>query len=127
MLRAGNRCEYCQMHQSMQGATFHVEHIVPRSAGGSDDIGNLAWACPSCNLHKAGCIAVELVGMIGQITLYNPRRDRWSDHFQWEDFVLVARSDIGRATLGRLNLNHERRLKIRQAEQLFELFPHEVL
>ena len=32
--RAGDRCEYCRMHQSLQGATFHVEHIVPRSRGG---------------------------------------------------------------------------------------------
>jgi hypothetical protein len=23
-LRAGDRCEYCRMHQSLQGATFHV-------------------------------------------------------------------------------------------------------
>jgi hypothetical protein len=34
-LRAGGRCEYCQMYQSLQGATFHVEHIVPRCRGGS--------------------------------------------------------------------------------------------
>jgi 5-methylcytosine-specific restriction endonuclease McrA len=50
--RAGGRCEYCQMHQSLQGATFHVEHIVPRSQGGGTDLGNLAWACPRCNLQK---------------------------------------------------------------------------
>jgi len=36
------------MHESLQGATFHVEHIVPRSAGGSDTMDNLALACPSC-------------------------------------------------------------------------------
>ncbi|QDT07400.1 hypothetical protein K227x_58270 [Rubripirellula lacrimiformis] len=28
-------------------------HTVPRSAGGSDDVANFAWACPSCNLHKS--------------------------------------------------------------------------
>lgn len=27
--RAGRRCEYCRMHQALQGATFHVEHIIP--------------------------------------------------------------------------------------------------
>ena len=32
--RADQRCEYCRMHQSLQGATFHVEHIVPSSRGG---------------------------------------------------------------------------------------------
>ena len=51
--RAGQRCEYCRMHQSLQGATFHVEHITPTAAGGSDEVANLAWACPSCNLKKS--------------------------------------------------------------------------
>ncbi len=26
--RAGQRCEYCRMHQELQGAVFHVEHLV---------------------------------------------------------------------------------------------------
>jgi 5-methylcytosine-specific restriction endonuclease McrA len=51
--RAGARCQYCLMHQSLQGATFHIEHIVPRSKGGTSDLENLALACPGCNLHKA--------------------------------------------------------------------------
>ena len=40
--RARQRCEYCRMHQSLQGASFHVEHIVPLSLGGTDDVDNLA-------------------------------------------------------------------------------------
>src|SRR5262245_16462802 len=51
--RAADRCEYCRMHQSLQGATFHVEHVVPRARGGGDDLANLAYVCPSCNLHKS--------------------------------------------------------------------------
>jgi len=51
--RARQRCEYCCMHQSLQGATFHVEHIVPLSRGGASAPENLAWCCPSCNLHKS--------------------------------------------------------------------------
>ena len=27
--RADGRCQYCLMHESLQGATFHVEHIIP--------------------------------------------------------------------------------------------------
>ena len=49
--RAASRCQYCLMHQRLQGATFHVEHIIPRSKGGADELANLALACPSCNLH----------------------------------------------------------------------------
>lgn len=57
-----DRCEYCQMHQSLQGATFHLEHAVPRSAGGTDELDNLALACPSCNLHKADRTKIQVAG-----------------------------------------------------------------
>jgi hypothetical protein len=46
---AGERCEYCRMHQALQGATFHIEHFVPRSRGSPSSLDNLAWACPSCD------------------------------------------------------------------------------
>lgn len=26
--RAQGRCEYCRMSQALQGATFHIEHII---------------------------------------------------------------------------------------------------
>ena len=40
--RAGNRCEYCQLHQDDSPlAVLHVEHIIPKAHGGSDDLGNL--------------------------------------------------------------------------------------
>jgi hypothetical protein len=32
--RTAARCEYCRMHQALQWATFHIEHIVPLSRGG---------------------------------------------------------------------------------------------
>ena len=54
------------MHQSLQGATFHVEHIVPRCLGGLSKLENLAWACPSCNLHKSNRVEVQVV----PVTIY---------------------------------------------------------
>lgn len=33
VLRAGNRCEYCQLSQVAQEAAFHIDHVVPRAAG----------------------------------------------------------------------------------------------
>src|SRR5438876_11654203 len=51
--RAGYRCEYCQLHQEDSPlAVLHVEHIIPRIHGGTDDLDNLALACIDCNLHK---------------------------------------------------------------------------
>lgn len=31
---------------------LHVDHVVPRSRGGSDDAANLVTACARCNLSK---------------------------------------------------------------------------
>ena len=48
--RDGYVCVYCG-HRG-NALTLHVDHIVPRSRGGSDDPGNLATACWPCNLGK---------------------------------------------------------------------------
>jgi hypothetical protein len=48
VLRAGQRCEYCRLSQLGQEATFHIDHVVPRAAGGPTVAENLALACVSC-------------------------------------------------------------------------------
>ncbi len=40
--RAGGACEYCRLLQDASGVTFHLEHVVPRSAGGKTVLANLA-------------------------------------------------------------------------------------
>src|SRR5262249_37680427 len=34
VFRAGNRCEYCRLPQLGQEAAFHIDHVIPRAAGG---------------------------------------------------------------------------------------------
>lgn len=46
--RDGATCRYCGQHAPVG----HADHIIPLSRGGTDDLGNLAWACPKCNLSK---------------------------------------------------------------------------
>ena len=123
--RAEGRCEYCRMHQSLQGATFHVEHIVPRCLGGLSELENLAWACPSCNLHKSNRVEAEVPGSSETVSLFNPRTDKWDENFCWDDFCITGRTPVGQATVAALSLNHERRIKVRQAEAMFGLFPPE--
>lgn len=123
--RAADRCEYCRMHQSLQGASFHLEHIVPRSRGGATELANLAWACPGCNLRKSARIGVTDPESKRDVLLFNPRVHVWQEHFAWDDYCIVGLSDIGRATATTLDFNHPRRIRIRQAEQMFGLFPPE--
>src|SRR5712691_1174755 len=88
--RAAGRCEYCHMHQSLQGATFHVEHIVPQSRGGQTQLNNLAWACPSCNLHKANRLESIDPDTGHQVPLFHPRVDNWHTHFRWDGYRVVG-------------------------------------
>ena len=121
--RASGRCEYCLMHQVLKGATFHVEHVVPRSRGGSSELDNLAWCCPGCNLHKSDRTEAPASGSDERVPLFNPRQDSWQMHFQWEGHHVMGRTPIGQATISLLDLNHPRRILIRQAEELFGFFP----
>lgn len=105
--RAHQRCEYCQMHQALQGSNFHVEHIVPLSAGGTDHNDNFALACPRCNLRKSNrTVAVDPVTG-DQTPLFHPRLNRWEEHFYWEGSPLRGQTPTGRATVDALELNHD--------------------
>ena len=50
--RAGLRCEYCRLAQRRAELTHHIEHIVAKQHGGSDQVDNLALACHRCNLTE---------------------------------------------------------------------------
>lgn len=121
--RAERRCEYCLMHQSLQGATFHVEHIAPRSKGGDTVLANLAWACPGCNLHKSDRTEVIDPATGTSARLFHPRLHLWDIHFEWRGYAILGRTSIGRATVAALDLNHSRRIAVRRAEEQFGLFP----
>lgn len=74
------------MRQALQGAAFHIEHIIPVCAGGDDSLENLALACPSCNLHKSN--RTEAVDQETQdyVPLFHPRVMKWSDHFRFQSY-----------------------------------------
>src|SRR6266446_5755115 len=95
--RAGGRCEYCQIHQDdFDFYAFHIEHIIPRQHGGSDDAENLCLACPECNSAKGTNLTGLLEGKI--VPLFHPRRQVWSRHFRWEGLRLVGKTRAGKVT-----------------------------
>jgi hypothetical protein len=114
--RAENRCEYCQRPQSTSPLIpLHIEHVIPRKHRGTDGADNLALACAECNLHKGS----DLTGIdpdSGQVTpLFNPRRDLWDEHFEWDGLRIVGHSAVGRTTVRLLQLNAPARLRVRTA------------
>ena len=113
--RAGDRCEYCRLHQEYSGLRHHIEHITARQHGGSDDADNLALACHRCNLHK-GSNLTGIDPQTAQLTpLFHPRRDQWTGHFTWEGARINGISAVGRTTVQVLNMNDARRLDLRTA------------
>lgn len=114
--RAANRCEYCRLSQEGQEAAFHIDHIVPRVLQGSSDLINLALACVSCSLRKSAKINAVDPQTGKTVPLFNPRVDRWNDHFRWEAFRVVPLSETGRATVSALSLNRPIMEAIRSEE-----------
>jgi hypothetical protein len=116
VLRAGNRCEYCGLSQLGQEATFHIDHVIPRAAGGPTTAGNLALACVSCSLRKWAKQTATDPDSGEEVPLFNPRTQAWSDHFRWADERIVALTPTGRATVAALALNRPLILAIRREE-----------
>ena len=115
--RAGQRCEYCQLSAQLQVGGFELDHIVPRSRGGQTDMANMALACPHCNARKWAHIDGEDPASGQRVVLFNPRTQRWDEHFQWSvqrPFEIVGISAHGRATVARLQMNHPDLVSIRR-------------
>jgi hypothetical protein len=112
--RAADRCEYCQLRQDHSPVTHHVEHIVAKQHGGSDEPDNLALACHRCNLRK-GRNLTGIDPLTNQVVeLFHPRRDQWRDHFSIRGVRIEGSSPAGRATVQVLAMNDARRLDLRQ-------------
>jgi hypothetical protein len=114
--RAGNRCEYCLLSQLGQEVAFHIDHVVPRSAGGATADENLALACVSCSLRKCAKLTGTDPDTGDEVPLFNPRTQIWTQHFCWEIERLVPLTPIGRATVAALSLNRSIIMAIRLEE-----------
>jgi hypothetical protein len=113
--RAGNRCEYCLIHQDDAAARHHVDHVIAEKHGGVTTLDNLALSCLPCNRRKGSDIgAIDPVSS-QFIRLFDPRRQEWSLHFEFQAMHIAGRSAEGRATVEFLQLNSPERLQERAA------------
>lgn len=114
--RAGFCCEYCYSQLRFSPDPFSIEHIIPRAAGGANEMSNLALACQGCNNRKY--TSTEAIDPVSGKTVpfYNPRRDSWSTHFAWNDDYsqILGLTPIGRATVERLQLNRNGVVNLRR-------------
>jgi HNH endonuclease len=113
--RAADRCEYCGIEQSTQEATFHIDHITPRVAGGTTSLDNLALACVSCSLRKGARQTAPDPLTAEVASLLHPRNDAWSTHLRvTEAGVVEGLTPTGRATVEALKMNRPLAIALRR-------------
>jgi hypothetical protein len=123
--RAKGGCEYCWSQALFSPDPFSVEHIVPRSRGGTSELSNLALSCQGCNNRKYTSIEA-LDRVTGELVpLYHPRLQPWSDHFTWNQnyLLLLGLSPTGRATVEKLQLNRAGVINLRRILRAFGEHP----
>lgn len=103
--RAKARCEYCRFPEAFAELPFHCDHIIARQHGGESSIDNLAFACCFCNRFKGPNLSGVDPKSTDVVRLFDPRRDVWEDHFEWQGAWLIGRTASARATIQALRLN----------------------
>jgi hypothetical protein len=113
------------MPQEADDATFQIDHIVSRKHGGKSVASNACLSCLYCNSFKGSDIGA-FDGATRKLTkLFNPRRHKWSKHFQWAGAFLVGLTPIGRVTVQLLRINDDYRVRIRAGLIEEGVFPPE--
>jgi hypothetical protein len=104
--RDGARCRYCKLAQFGQASIFHINHVVPRSKGGTTHESNLVLQCPHCSLHKSNQTEGTDADTGVLIPLFHPIRQRWEDDFSLiRDGTVRGLTASGRVTSIALRMN----------------------
>jgi len=122
-MRADFLCEYCLVHEDDTVFGCEVDHIISAKHGGATDAENLAYACAFCNRAKGSDIGSIVPGTGRFVRFFNPRTDRWAEHFTLDGVTLVPLSDIGEVTARILVFNDSDRLLERQTLQAVGRYP----
>jgi hypothetical protein len=90
-----------------------VDHVISEKHGGATVAENLAFACTLCNRAKGSDIG-SIDEPSGEfVRLFNPRSDRWGDHFALRGHMIEPRTPIGGVTARLLQLNFLERVEER--------------
>jgi hypothetical protein len=106
-------CEYCGIPEDAVLAPHEPDHVIGEQHGGTTDLENLALACFRCSRFKGPNIATLDPQTSVLIPLYNPRIDRWHEHFRLVEGTIEPISQIGRGTAKLLHFNDEQRVILR--------------
>lgn len=123
--RANLLCEYCLIAEADTFYGCEVDHIISLKHGGSSEPENLAYACALCNRAKGS--DVGSVSSSSEFTrFFNPRRDRWAEHFRLDQATINPLTNIGEVTARIFGFNDSARLHEREEMIRFGKYPSEV-
>jgi len=107
--RANYLCEYCHSPERSSADMFTIDHLIPKSLGGLDELNNLALACRRCNERRYNFTTGNDPQTGEKAAIFNPRLQLWADHFIWtaDGLKIIGKTSTGRATCYRLDLNDE--------------------
>jgi len=114
--RARGCCEYCLCQACFNPDPLSSEHVIPRHRGGATTLDNLALCCQACNNHKHTKTDATDPLTGETVPLYHPRKQRWRDHFTWNDdsTIIIGLTPSGRATVETLHLNRSSLINLRK-------------
>jgi len=112
--RAAYRCEYCLLHEDDSYTPHQINHIISRKHGGASEPENLAFACLRCNAWKGSDVSTIDSRTRHLVALFNPRHQRWEDHFVLQGAVIEPLTAVGSATARLLKLNLDKLVAERQ-------------
>jgi 5-methylcytosine-specific restriction endonuclease McrA len=105
----GRTCAYC----GKTGMPLQIEHLIPRTRGGSNRVSNLTLACESCNQKKGSHTAVEFGYPQLEKQAKAPLRDagavnatRWKLYHQLEELGLPIETGSGGLTKYNRTIRH---------------------
>jgi hypothetical protein len=121
--RAERLCEYCLIGEDDTFFGCEVEHIISLKHGGSSDPDNLAYACVFCNRQKGSDIG-SVSRQTGEFSrFYNPRTDRWLEHFGLVEDVITPLTIVGEVTARILQFNAGERVLERRVLRVARRYP----
>lgn len=123
--RANHLCEYCLIHEDDTYLGCQVDHIIAEKHGGPTETNNLSYACTFCNRAKGTDIGSIMPGTGDFARFFNPRTDRWVDHFRLRGVLIEPRTSVGEATARILSFNDTERVIEREILQDAGRYPPE--
>jgi hypothetical protein len=121
--RARGCCEYCLLSEEDAWFSHEPDHIIAEKHGGETTDENLAWSCFDCNRHKGSDIASRDATTGSLAPLFDPRLQRWRDHFELTEGRIIGLSAIGRVTEKLLKFNQPERVEIRRLLSQIARYP----